>query len=70
MMTLRQNRKAHDTLTMKTTLKTSLYADEVVVFGRISNSQDGVVVMPHGIAPCHTAGHGNCPKVVLCYEKE
>jgi site-specific DNA-cytosine methylase len=36
---------------------------DVKVEGRINSSQDGVVVSKEGIAPCHTAGHGNCPKI-------
>ena len=33
--------------------------------GVLNSSQDGVVVSPDGIAPCHTAGHGNTPKVLV-----
>jgi len=36
----------------------------VMTEGMCSNSQDGVVVNKGGIAPCHTAGHGNCCKVI------
>ncbi|MEF9984193.1 MAG: DNA (cytosine-5-)-methyltransferase [Oscillospiraceae bacterium] len=36
----------------------------VNVVGRISSSQDGVVVSPDGLSPTHTAGHGNCPKIL------
>ncbi len=32
--------------------------------GYYSNSQDGLVVNKEGISPCHTAGHGNCAKVI------
>lgn len=32
--------------------------------GRINSSQDGVVVSTDGLAPTHTAGHGNTPKIV------
>lgn len=32
--------------------------------GKMNNSEDGVVVSADGIAPCHTAGHGNTPKIV------
>ena len=32
--------------------------------GKINSSQDGVVVCSSGIAPTHTAGHGNTPKVM------
>lgn len=31
--------------------------------GRINSSQDGVVTEPDDVPPCHSAGHGNCPKV-------
>jgi hypothetical protein len=39
--------------------------NRVEVVGKISSSQDGVVISPQGIAPTHTSGHGNCPKVML-----
>ena len=32
--------------------------------GKINSSQDGVVVNKDDLSPCHTAGHGNCPKVM------
>ena len=32
--------------------------------GKVNGSQDGEVVGSEGISPCHTAGHGNCPKVI------
>ncbi len=32
--------------------------------GKINSSQDGVVVSKDDLSPCHTAGHGNCPKVI------
>ena len=32
--------------------------------GKINSSQDGLVVDPSGISPTHTAGHGNCPKIL------
>ena len=52
----------------KSTLRTSLLlSDDVIVAGRISSSQDGIVVRG-GISPCHTAGHGNCPKIVVVIE--
>ena len=38
---------------------------KVIIEGKISSSQDGVVVNPDGLAPCHTAGHGNCPKILI-----
>jgi len=28
------------------------------------------LVGPHGPAPCHTAGHGNCPKILIEYEQQ
>ena len=31
--------------------------------GRVNSSQDGLVVSSDGIAPCHSAGHGNTPKI-------
>ena len=31
---------------------------------RINSSQDGVVSDTEGISQCHSAGHGNCPKVI------
>lgn len=38
---------------------------KVVVVGKINSSQDGVVVSAEGIAPTHTAGHGNTPKILV-----
>lgn len=35
--------------------------------GTLNSSQDGLVVSTDGIIPCHSAGHGNVPKVM---EKE
>jgi len=32
--------------------------------GKINSSQDGVVVNKDDLSPCHTADHGNCPKVI------
>ena len=50
------------------TLKTSGggRADDnyIINVGRINSSQDGVVVSADGIAPTHTAGHGNTPKII------
>lgn len=37
-----------------------------VVVGKINSSQDGIVVSENGIAPTHTAGHNNTPKVMVC----
>lgn len=54
----------------KVDLKTSLsLSKDVVVVGRISSSQDGIVVdRGGGVSPTHTAGHGNCPKVLEIIE--
>ena len=41
--------------------------NEVIYIGKVSSSQDGIIVSPHGIAPVHTAGHGNCPKILIEY---
>lgn len=37
---------------------------KILQVGKINSSQDGVVVSDKGIAPTHTAGHGNTPKVL------
>ena len=37
--------------------------NEIKVIGKISSSQDSVVVDADGIAPTHTSSHGNCPKI-------
>ena len=39
----------------------------IIQMGKVSSSQDGIIVSPHGIAPVHTAGHGNCPKILIEY---
>jgi hypothetical protein len=44
--------------------------DQVIVLGEVSSSQDGVIVSPYGISPCHTAGHGNCTKILIEYDGE
>jgi len=31
---------------------------------RINSSQDGVISAPDDVSPTHTAGHGNCPKII------
>lgn len=31
--------------------------------GRVNESQDGIIVDADGCSPCHSAGHGNCPKI-------
>lgn len=36
--------------------------------GKLNSSQDGVVVSPDEVSPCHTAGHGNTPKVLVTCE--
>ena len=41
---------------------------QILQVGSLSSSQDGVVVSANGIAPTHTAGHGNCPKIEV-YER-
>lgn len=39
---------------------------KVIIEGKISSSQDGVVVNPDGLAPCHTAGHDtDVPKILI-----
>lgn len=37
---------------------------KVIQVGKLNSSQDGVVIDENGIAPTHTAGHGNTPKVL------
>ena len=37
---------------------------KIIQVGKINSSQDGVVVSDEGVAPTHTAGHGNMPKVL------
>lgn len=34
------------------------------VVAKINDSQDGKIVDANGIAPTHTSGHGNCPKII------
>ena len=41
--------------------------NEIKGIGKISSSQDSVVVDAEGIAPTHTSGHGNCPKIAEPY---
>ena len=38
---------------------------KIMQVGSVSSSQDGIVVDPEGIAKTLTAGHFNCPKVIL-----
>lgn len=42
----------------------------VMIAGSVSDSQDGIVVKQGGVSPCHTAGHGNQPKVLIPYETQ
>lgn len=37
---------------------------KVIQVGKLNSSQDGIVIDENGIAPTHTAGHGNTPKVL------
>lgn len=37
---------------------------KVIQVGKLNSSQDGVVIDENGIAPTHTAEHGNTPKVL------
>ena len=37
----------------------------IMIEGRVNSSQDGIIINAEGIAPTHTAGHGNCPKVLV-----
>ena len=37
--------------------------------GRVNSSQDGVISDRDGVSQCHSAGHGNCPKVI-CDEED
>lgn len=39
--------------------------DGIIVVGQWNKSQDGKIVDENGIAPTHTSGHGNCPKVLV-----
>lgn len=39
----------------------------IILTGKVSSSQDGVVVSPYGIAPTHSAGHGNCSNILIEY---
>lgn len=42
---------------------------KIMQVGSVSSSQDGIVVDPEGIAKTLTAGHFNCPKVILGTDK-
>lgn len=37
---------------------------KVIQVGKLNSSQDGIVIDENGIAPTHTAGHSNTPKVL------
>lgn len=37
---------------------------KILQIGKLNSSQDGVVVSDEGVAPTHTAGHGNTPKII------
>ena len=37
---------------------------KIIQVGRLNSSQDGIIVDENGIAPTHTAGHGNTTKVI------
>ena len=40
------------------------HESKILQVGKLNSSQDGIVVSNEGIAPTHTAGHGNTPKVL------
>lgn len=42
----------------------SSHEPKILQVGKLNSSQDGIVVSNEGIAPTHTAGHGNTPKVL------
>ena len=44
------------------------FSESIIYEGRINSSQDGIVINARGIALTHTAGHGNCPKILIEYE--
>lgn len=56
--------KCDDSLAILTKEKEEEMENEIKVIGKISSSQDSVVVDADGIAPTHTSGHGNCPKII------
>lgn len=51
--------------------KTGWYAtkNEILKVGKISSSQDGIVVSPEGVSKTHTAGHNNMPKIICGIDK-
>lgn len=42
----------------------------IIRIGKINESQDGAVVHPNGISPCHCCGHGNMPKILELNETD
>ncbi len=38
--------------------------NNILKLGRVNSSQDGVIVSIEGISITHSAGHGNCPKIL------
>lgn len=46
-----------------------IYLLRIQQVGKVSSSQDGIVVDPEGISKILTAGHFNCPKIVTCVDK-
>lgn len=50
------------------TIQKPSYSENIIYEGRINSSQDGIVINARGIALTHTAGHGNCPKILIEYE--
>lgn len=59
--------KCDDSLAILTKEKEEDMDKDIKVIGKISSSQDSVVVDADGIAPTHTSGHGNCPKIAEPY---
>ena len=55
--------KCDDSLAILTVENDKEMENEIKVIGKISSSQDSVVVDADGIAPTHTSSHGNCPKI-------
>ena len=49
---------------ISTSLTATDYKQPVQIVARVNSSQDGVIIDPNGIAPTHTAGHGNTPKII------
>jgi DNA (cytosine-5)-methyltransferase 1 len=63
-LTTDQNKRAGTTNYLCENLPENFDINRIKVVGRINSSQDGVVVSTDGIAPTHTAGHGNTPKII------